>query len=736
MFSSLQANTYGEFKGCALELDDLEGNNVWKLKSESEHYDAAMVEYRLKQLEDARISCDVGRMLFLIRTALSRELGDMHNLKLYKHSHIGTKALIDRYIDTALNTLDTLLDVSGRSRYRSDGPETKYILEQLLSARQAFGRSALLLSGGATFGMNHCGVLKALWENRLLPRIISGASAGSIVCAVLCTRTDDELPEVLATFCHGDMAVFEDEAEGDGILRKIARFLKTGALFDISHLTRVMRDWLGDLTFQEAYNRTRRILNICVSSASLYELPRLLNYVTAPNVLIWSAVAASCSVPLIFTAASLCAKDPRTGEAIPWNPSPQRWIDGSVDNDLPMTRLSELFNVNHFIVSQVNPHVVPFLVKEEEFVREEALKQEANQQSRPGFLNTITNLARDEALHRMHVIAELGIFPNTLTKTRSVLSQKYSGDINIFPEINYADFPRILKNPTVEFMQDRMICGERATWPKMSRIRNHLAIELALDNAVHAVRSRVAFSPSATDLRSKFSSTPSPPTKRSRSRSRLSRLRSARRGVRHVSGDLVNHAAKAEPNSMPSQAHLTRRVVGTRSARPAWTSGIDGANDLQTSQVESSGADTSLTEFSLDSGDEDSDSISSQSPPSPESHYPWRVPLITRSQPSTPSAQGMALYPPASPNSMLGPFALKETTKTSEKHGVQSSPELRYRRLYHSGYSDAKLESSKTSQKASPRLPDLTLDISGTRSLMMRRKLSSSSMARMAEDAP
>ena len=88
----------------------------------------------------------------------------------------------------------------------------------------------------------------------------------------------------------GDLAVFEQEGNEDTVLGKISRFLKNGALFDISHLTRVMREMLGDLTFQEAYNRTRRILNICVSSASLYELPRLLNYVTAPNVLIWSAV--------------------------------------------------------------------------------------------------------------------------------------------------------------------------------------------------------------------------------------------------------------------------------------------------------------------------------------------------------------------------------------------------------------------------------------------------------------
>jgi TAG lipase/steryl ester hydrolase/phospholipase A2/LPA acyltransferase len=62
----------------------------------------------------------------------------------------------------------------------------------------------------------------------------------------------------------------------------------------------------------------------------------------------------SCSVPLVYKKASLLAKDPRTGAEVPWDPNPDAtWIDGSVDNDLPMTRLAEMFNVNHFIVSQV-----------------------------------------------------------------------------------------------------------------------------------------------------------------------------------------------------------------------------------------------------------------------------------------------------------------------------------------------------------------------------------------------
>ncbi|KAI9771759.1 MAG: hypothetical protein M1839_002724 [Geoglossum umbratile] len=491
------ATTYIDWRLAAEELDTIEGNALWKADVDSPDYNVALVEARLRQLDDARLSGDVEKMLFLIRTSLTRELGDMGNIKLYRHSHIGTKDLIERYINSALDTLQTLLSCSPKNL--PPNLDSRHILGQVLFARQAFGRSALLLSGGATFGMYHVGVLKALLENKLLPRIISGASAGSIVSSILCTTVDEEIPAILDAFPYGDLAVFEKEGDEETILQRLARFLKIGAWIDISHLTRVMKDLLGDMTFQEAYNRTRRILNICVSSASLYELPKLLNYVTAPNVLIWSAVAASCSVPLVFSAASLLAKNPKTGEAVPWDPSPQRWIDGSVDNDLPMTRLAEMFNVNHFIVSQVNPHVVPFVARDDKAVIPE--EEVDNAPSGSGWVETLTTLAKGEVLHRMHVLAEIGIFPNTLTKARGVLSQKYSGDITIFPEISYADLPRMLKNPTTEFMLQAVHRGERAAWPKLSRIRNHCAIELALDDAVQRLRARVVFSPSQVDLR-------------------------------------------------------------------------------------------------------------------------------------------------------------------------------------------------------------------------------------------
>lgn len=191
------------------------------------------------------------------------------------------------------------------------------------------------------------------------------------------------------------------------------------------------------------------------------------------------------------------AKDPLTGQPVPWNDLHRQYIDGSVDGDLPMTRLSEMFNVNHFIVSQVNPHVVPFLPKDD--CPSSVPKHESY--TIPRWLNAMTHLAKDEVLHRMSVLSELGVFPTSLTKVASVVNQRYMGDINIYPEILYANFPRILKNPTTDFMLKAALCGERATWPKFSRIRNHCAIELALDSAIQKMRARVAFSPSHVDLR-------------------------------------------------------------------------------------------------------------------------------------------------------------------------------------------------------------------------------------------
>lgn len=610
------AETMDQWRAAAQELDILEENEAWKFDNSSADFDAPLIQARLAELDEARANHDIKKMLLQVRTALSRDIGGMDNVELYRHSYVGTKDLIERYIDSTLATIGALVEASKHAL--PEGLETKDILEQVVYARQAFGRSALSLSGGATFGMNHVGVLKALFEANLLPRIISGASAGSIVCAVMCTRTDEEMPDLLDQFPYGDLSVFEEQGKEDSILNRVRRLLTEGAWIDIKHLIRVMKNILGDMTFQEAYNRTRRILNICVSSASIYELPRLLNYITAPNVMIWSAVAASCSVPVLFSAAQLLVKNPITGENTPWNPTPQRWIDGSVDNDLPMTRLAEMFNVNHFIVSQVNPHVVPFLAKEEQTL---ATKLQGYSDSSPGWVYTLTNLAKNEALHRMHMLSELGILPNLVTKARSILSQKYSGDITILPEISYKDMSRILTNPTSEFMLQTCLCGERATWPRLSRVKNRCAVELQLDSAVQTLRARVVFSPSQVDLRRMTTSNYNQQTKRSARRRRDSGSTIQSPTEDDKESAYVGRKASTRPMLRTTNSHWLVRQSMMSLAPAGFTSSPASPLDinppthaLQLPDISSAGETT----FSAPSSDADVDSHTDDSSPEPD----------------------------------------------------------------------------------------------------------------------
>ena len=54
---------------------------------------------------------------------------------------------------------------------------------------------------------------------------------------------------------------------------------------------------IKDLTFEEAYRKTGREINITVSPYDRNQQSRLLNWRTSPNVLIRKAALASCAIP-------------------------------------------------------------------------------------------------------------------------------------------------------------------------------------------------------------------------------------------------------------------------------------------------------------------------------------------------------------------------------------------------------------------------------------------------------
>lgn len=278
--------------------------------------------------------------------------------------YIQVPKLIKEYID----------EISTQLKMVCNSDSDELLLEEKLAfmheTRHAFGRTALLLSGGASLGNFHVGVLKTLIQHKLLPRIIAGSSAGSILCAIVGTRS---WPEIESFFEDSWLSLQFFDQMG-GIFTVLKRVMTYGAVHDIRQLQRLLRHLTSNLTFQEAYDMTGRILGVTVCSPRKHEPPRCLNYLTAPHVVIWSAVTASCAFPGIFEAQELMAKD-RFGELVPFHApisvvgcgedassgSARRWRDGSLESDLPMMQLKDLFNVNHFIVSQANPHITPLL---------------------------------------------------------------------------------------------------------------------------------------------------------------------------------------------------------------------------------------------------------------------------------------------------------------------------------------------------------------------------------------
>lgn len=156
-----------------------------------------------------------------------------------------------------------------------------------------YGRTALCLSGGASFGYYHIGVVKALFDRRLIPSVITGTSAGGLIAALIGTRTDAELAQVLNPKLSKRITVCYEST-----WRWMLRYYRTGARFDSVDWFR-KGSWFtrGPLTFLEAHERTGRVLNISVIPHDRHSPPKLLNYVTAPHCVITTAIIASAAVP-------------------------------------------------------------------------------------------------------------------------------------------------------------------------------------------------------------------------------------------------------------------------------------------------------------------------------------------------------------------------------------------------------------------------------------------------------
>lgn len=462
----IEATTYKQWRDIAWELDDLEGNDAWRAEPTSPHYDHVLIREHLDDMKRARKERDFRALRALIEESLHRNLGDLSNQALYEYSFVGTKDLIVEYLEVMESTFYWLCDEP-----LEQFPD-KLKLAMVQEAFKVLGRSALILSGGGALGLFHLGVVKALSQQKLLPEIISGASMGAIVAGGTCVRTDDQLTQL-----------WENTEE---IHRRAVRiqlptqWTQTGSILSPDQLHEHVISNMGDETFKEAFERTGRVLNIAVSPTRRRQKPRLLNHITSPDVLIANAVTASCSLPALFPPGELKRRDEQ-GNIHPYIPG-EKWVDGSIAGDVPTMRLGRLHNVNHYIVSQANPHILPFA------------KMEGSKGMVPAAMDIATSGLRAQSKQILNFARRRfkgSLWHPTLEFAHAMAHQNYTGNINIHPNLRASDYFRVMKNPSKAELQQFILDGERATWPKMAMIRDQTRLSRAMLYCIRKLEDRI-----------------------------------------------------------------------------------------------------------------------------------------------------------------------------------------------------------------------------------------------------
>ncbi|ODV96101.1 hypothetical protein PACTADRAFT_49509 [Pachysolen tannophilus NRRL Y-2460] len=334
----------------------------------------------------------------------------------------------------------------------------------------------------------------ALIDNDLLPNIISGTSGGGLVAALACTRTNEELSKIL----QPDLAN-KITACNESLWVCLKRFWKTGARFDAVDWAKKSA-WFtkGSLTFQEAYERTGKILNISTVPSDPHSPVILCNNITSPGCVIWSSLLASAAVPGILNPVVLMMKDTKDKNKIVPFSFGNRWRDGSLRTDIPVEALNNYFNVKFTIVSQVNPHISLFFYAPKGSVGRPVTRRRKDSLRGGFFLATLEHLIKLEIRKWLKLVKSMDLLPRIMNQDWSnIWLQRFSGTITLWPRVNLVDFYYILSDPTPERLSVMLRNGQLSVFPKLLFIKHRLNIERCIEKGKKRTREQIRASSSA-----------------------------------------------------------------------------------------------------------------------------------------------------------------------------------------------------------------------------------------------
>ena len=484
------AGTYDEWTAAARKLDAFLGNDVWKEKDEYAYYDSRTISRVKRHMSDIRHRIELGKLQAvddlsdrtaleelrgLVEACVKNNFAGVENPRLYSESYLGTKNLVQEYLDEVEASLMLLLHTKHLPL-----EEKRMMFRHLYNN---FGRTALCLSGGATFAYYHFGVAKALIDANVLPEVITGTSGGALIAALLCTRSDVDLKKLLVP-----ALAYRIKACQDDMFTWLRRWWMTGARFDSVEWARRCA-WFtrGSLTFREAHNLTGRILNITCVPSDPHSPTILANYLTSPDCVIWSAVLASAAVPGILNPVVLMKKQ-KDGTLAPYSFG-HKWKDGSLRTDIPLKSLNLHFNVNFSIVSQVNPHINLFFFSARGTVGR-PVTHRYGRGWRGGFLGSaVEQYLKLEMNKWLKVLRHLELLPRFLGQDWSeIWLQRFSGTITIWPKTIVSDFYYILSDPTPARLARMILVGQQSAFPKLKFICNRMAVERIIEQGKRMTR--------------------------------------------------------------------------------------------------------------------------------------------------------------------------------------------------------------------------------------------------------
>lgn len=485
------STSWSEFSHSAFQLDNVLHYDVWKDNLVSGKYDYRLIQERLHDLQNSRTDNNLPKLLSLLRAGMLRNFGGISNKRLYNRTYIGTKRLIEQYNKEISNCLEWIDN--------NDEINNQIKLDFYHDAKTTLGSTAICLHGGSLFGLCHIGVIKALINEDLLPNVIVGSGVGSAIGALICCLSKTQVFEILN---HVNQAM-QDEGftlnnknqksnNGDEteIYLQWIDNIKRGLTIELKLFIKFILSKIGKITFKEAYITSGKSFNILVYPNS-NKIPTLLNFLSTPYITIESAIYCSLGNGILDD----LENDP-IGDSynniyqlmIKYNDEitefstvectfkPPYQVGGdSVElKNSPYDRITELFNVNHFIVSISRPYLAPFLNGDWRITYKKNT-----------LLKKLSHLINIEFKHRIRMMSRVGIL-SSLMKWLLVDEKSMLLDTNYIPIIPVGNswfiwdiFNLFMQNHSV--MDYWIKCGERSVWGIHSLLETRVRTEKLLE---------------------------------------------------------------------------------------------------------------------------------------------------------------------------------------------------------------------------------------------------------------